>query len=197
MQDDSVTASSQPADDDLRTVIRQVLREHAHAEQERLEPAYKAELLEERRRREQLERKVNELAEENQRSRAMAEETDRFAAIRTELQRQGVVKLDLAFKAIKDDVTRSSEGRLIARSADGDGDVALGDYVTHFVQQNPELLPARISGGSGATSAARSAVHHSNPPLDLDRIRPGMDPNDLARVREEISRAAQQAMSGR
>ena len=43
----------------------------------RREPAYKTELQEERRRREQLEKRVNELVEENKRSRAVADEAQR------------------------------------------------------------------------------------------------------------------------
>ena len=57
---------------------------------------------EERKRREQLERRLNELVEENKRSRQMAEEAERSAAIRAELQRLGVAKVDLAFKAVQD-----------------------------------------------------------------------------------------------
>ena len=68
------------------------------------EPAYKVELVEERKRREQLERRLNELVDENRRSREMAEEMERSASIRAELQRLGVTKVDLAFKAVKEDI---------------------------------------------------------------------------------------------
>ncbi len=60
--------------------------------------------------REQLERRVNELVAENQRSRKMAEEADRSATIRAELQRLGVAKVDLAFKAVKDEIFRAEDG---------------------------------------------------------------------------------------
>ena len=118
------------------------------ADQAKSEPAYKAELQEERRRREQLERRVNELVEENQRSRQMAEEArDASSAIRSELQRLGVAKVDLAFKAVQDDIVRTEDGRLVARGESGE--LAVKEYLAAFVSENPEFLPARIPGGTG------------------------------------------------
>ena len=52
--------------------------------------------------------------EENKRSKQIAEEAQTSSAIRAELQRLGVAKVDLAFKAIRDDIVRSEDGRLIA-----------------------------------------------------------------------------------
>lgn len=179
---------------DIRGVIRQVIREFVESEHTKSEPAYKAELVEERRRREHLERRVNELVEETQRSRAIAEEAERHAAIRAELQRQGVTKLDLAFKALKDDVRREADGRLVASGETGDA--SLKEYVAQFVSENPEFLPARMTGGSGATSGQRTAAVSASG-VDLDRIRPGMDREDLERVRQEVARVAMQSLSGR
>ncbi|HUQ95649.1 MAG TPA: hypothetical protein VM120_28485 [Bryobacteraceae bacterium] len=189
----SVTPGGIP--EDVRSLIRQVVREMHTADKEKSEPAHKAELHEERRRREQLERRVNELVAENQKSRTMAEEAERNGAIRAEFQKQGVTKLELAFKAVKDEVRRTSDGRLVA--SNGDEDVSLAEFVKQFVQENPELLPARLSGGSGAASGSRP-----NPPapqyqFDIDKIRPGMNRDDLERIREEVARIAQQSLSGR
>jgi hypothetical protein len=183
--------------DELRAMIRQVVSEFTSLERERLEPAYKAELLDEKKKREQLERRVNELVEENKKSRAMAEQAERYANIRSELLKHGVMKVDLAFKALKDDVVRASDGRLVVRRPEGE--TGLEEYVEAFVQENPELLPARISGGSGVTSPQRTVPVASSGAgaIDLERIRPGMDPADLARIREEVARMAQQALSGR
>ena len=50
---------------ELRSLIRGVIEEFVHAEQVKAEPAYKAELLDERRRREDLEKRVNDLVREN------------------------------------------------------------------------------------------------------------------------------------
>ncbi|HTS47119.1 MAG TPA: hypothetical protein VMH05_04200 [Bryobacteraceae bacterium] len=162
------------------------------AEQVKSEPAYKAELIDERRRREELETRVNELVKENQRTRQVADEAERSASIRTELQRLGVAKVDLAYRAVKDDVKRSEDGRLIARGEQGE--VPLRDYLSGFVQENPELLPARIPGGSGMGSGTKAPAQPSG--VDLDKIRPGMSEEELTKVRQEISRVASQALRG-
>jgi hypothetical protein len=177
---------------DLRAVVRGAIEEFLKAEQTRSEPAYKAELLEERKRREQLERRMNELVDENRRTRQLAEETERGAVIRAELQKLGVSKVDLAFKAVKDDITRTEDGRLTARTETGE--MAVRDYLTRFVAENPELLPVRIPGGSGANAGQSQPV--TAPGVDLDKIRPGMSAEELDRVRKEIARVARQSMRG-
>jgi hypothetical protein len=70
---------------ELRSLIRGVIEEFVQAEQVKTEPAYKAELLEERKRREDLEKRVNDLVQENHRSRQIADEAERSSSIRTEL----------------------------------------------------------------------------------------------------------------
>jgi ATP/maltotriose-dependent transcriptional regulator MalT len=193
MEEKSIESAAAPKGEqpDLKVVVRSVLQEFMDAEKNRTEPAYKAELLEERRRREQLEQRLNELAAENRRTHQRAEEAERSSAIQGELQRLGVQKVDLAFKAVKDDVYRTSEGSLVARTLDGE--TSLRDYLRQFVQENPELLPARMSGGSGTASGQRETISHG-PSIDLDKIRPGMDPEEMDRVRKEISRIAQQTL---
>ena len=79
----------------------------------------------------------------------MAEEAERNSTIRAELQRLGVTKVDLAFKAVKEDILRGEDGRLVVRTEGGEV-VTAKEYLAHFVSENPELLPARIPGGSGA-----------------------------------------------
>jgi hypothetical protein len=170
---------------DVRAVIRDAIREFIAVEQSKAEPAYKAELMDERRRREQLELRVNELVEENRRARQAADESDRNATIRTELQRLGVNKVDLAYRAVRDDIVRSGEGQLVARGQNGE--LSVREYLEKFVQDNPELLPARIGGGSGAAAPKKSAPQ---PGVDLDKIRPGMSQEELDRARREIARVA-------
>lgn len=177
---------------DVRVVIKDAIEEFVRLEQSKAEPAYKAELVEERKRREQLEHRLNDLIEENKRSRAMAEEAERNSAIRAELQKLGVAKVELAFKAVKDDLRRAEDGRLVART--DSGEVAARDFLAHFVSENPELLPARIPGGSGATGVQRTPQQGGT--LDLEKIRPGMNPEELERIRQEISRVAAQALRG-
>lgn len=178
---------------DIRGIIRETLEEYSRREAAKAEPAYKNELIEERKRREQLERRVNELIQESARSRQIAEEADRSVTIRAELQRLGVAKVDLAFKAVKDDVKRAEDGRLVA--AGEQGVVNLRDYLTRFVNENPEFLPARNLGGSGVPAGPRSPAQ-SGSTVDLDKIKPGMSAEELERVRQEIARIASQALSG-
>ena len=179
-------------DENIQQIVAEAIKQFARTEQARQEPAHKAELIEERKRREQLEARVNQLVEENKRSRAIADQAERESVVRTELQRLGVSKLDLAFKAVKDDLARTEDGRLVAR---GDqGEVGVREYLAQFVSENPELLPARIPGGSGASGGNR--VTQSSGGMDLDKLRPGMSPEDLDRMREEISRVAIQTLRG-
>lgn len=177
-----------PKSPDIRALIQDAIREFVSQETAKSEPAYKAELEDERRRRETLERRMNELVEENRRSRQIAEEAERNSAIRSELQRLGVNKVDLAYKAVKDDIQRSEDGRLIAKT--GQGELGLKEFLTHFVSENPELLPARMVGGSGAQANQRSSTFSSA--FDLDKIRPGMPKEELERARQEIARVASQ-----
>src|SRR4051794_10718827 len=178
---------------DVRDVVRQALEEFVRGEHQKSEPAYKAELEDERRRRESLESRLNQLVEENRSARAAAEEADRNSQIRSELQRLGVAKVDLAFRAVKEDIVRGEDGRLQGRGPEGK---SLQDYLTSFVQENPELLPARIAGGSGVQGGSRKAVQGGTSGVEIDKIRPGMSQEELDRVRQEISRLASQALRG-
>ena len=171
---------------DVQTIVQQAINEYMRQDTARLEPAYKTELQEERRRREQLERRLNEMAEENKKARAVAEEAQRAGTIRSELQRLGVVKVDLAFKAVQDRIMRTEDGRLTA------GSQPMSEYLTEFVQENPEFLPARIAGGTGMTGTQRTSPNHSA--VDLDKISPSMSKEDLERTRQEILRVASQSL---
>jgi len=188
MNEELNQAAAPPAEGaDIKLVVREVIGEFLNLEKAKAEPAYKAELADERRKREQLERKLNEVVEENQRARQRAEEAERSTAIRTELQKLGVSKVDLAYKAVKDDVVRTEQGTLVGR--EGGNETDLREYLTKFVKENPELLPARVGGGSGATLSQRQEPV-SGGPIDLDRIKPGMDPVEMDRIRREIARIA-------
>lgn len=176
---------------DIREIVKGAIQEFIRAEQARAEPAYKNELLEERRRREQLEGRLNELVEENRRSRMLAEELERASVVRNELQRLGVTKIDLAFKVVKDDIQRGEDGRLVARSHEGEKSVR--EYLSQFVSENPEFLPARIPGGSGLGPAHKPVQSVPAAGVDIDKIRPGMSSEELDRVRQEIARVALQS----
>jgi hypothetical protein len=162
---------------DIRAVVQAVIEEYQRAA-----------LTEERQKRESLEARVNELIAENERSRAAAEEAERSAAIRGELQRLGVGKVELAYRAVKDDIQRDESGRLMSR--DGSG---IGEYLARFVSENPELLPARLAGGSGTSGASRVPGGSA---VDMEKIRPGMTAEEMERVRQEIVRVASQTLRG-
>jgi len=126
------------------------------------------ELAEERRRREGLEKRV--------------EEAERGSAIRAELQKLGVAKLDLAFKAVKDEIPHEA-GEMKA-------------FLEKFVGENPELLPARLAGGSGASGGTRGGSGAAAGVVDIDKIRPGMSAEEMDRARQEIARVASQTLRG-
>jgi hypothetical protein len=174
---------------DVQGIVQQAVQEYLRQDTSRREPAYKVELQEERKRREQLERRVNELVEENRRSRQVAEEAERSAGIRAELQKLGVAKVDLAYRAVQTDIVRGEDGRLLARTSQGD--TAVNEYLRQFVADNPEFLPARIAGGSGVTNNHRPPAANA---VDLEKIGPGMSKEDLDRVRQEILRVASQSL---
>ncbi|HSP69346.1 MAG TPA: hypothetical protein VLN48_16585, partial [Bryobacteraceae bacterium] len=109
------------------------------------------------------------------------EEAERGSAIRAELQRLGVTKIELAYKAVRDEVPR-------------DGG-EMKNFLEQFVAENPELLPARLAGGSGAGGGGRGNGQASGS-VDIDKIRPGMSAEELDRVRQEIARVASQTLRG-
>src|SRR5258708_35844444 len=82
-----------PAAVDVTSIVRQAIEEFTQRDRARNEPAYKAELQEERRRREQLERRLNELVEEHKRSRQIAEEAQTSSALRAHVQQRRVAKV--------------------------------------------------------------------------------------------------------
>ena len=178
---------------DIQAIVRQAVQEFTNTEKARIEPAYKTELLEERKRREHLERRMNELVAENQRTRKAAEEAERSSAVRAELQRLGVAKIDLAFRAVQDGIVRTEDGRLVGRGESGE--VPVKDYLTDFVNENPEFLPARIAGGTGMTATLKAPAAGRDT-VSLEQIRPGMSAEEMQRVREEIVRVASQTLRG-
>jgi hypothetical protein len=173
---------------EMRRMVQEAIAEYAREVAEQREPALKVELGEERRRREQLERRLNEVAEENSRHRKVAEEGERFAAIKSELEKLGVRKVELAFRAVRDEVVRGEDGRLYGRSEEGE--VGLREYLERFIAENPELLPARIAGGSGASGGNRGEADEGSGSMELSRIRPGMSGEERERARREIARLA-------
>ena len=178
---------------DIQGIVRQAIQEFVNNEQAKNEPAHRAELVEERKRREQLERRMNELVAENKHSRQVAAEAERGSAVRAELQRLGVAKIDLAFKAVQDGIVRTEDGRLVAKGESGE--MPVKEYLTAFVNENPEFLPARIAGGTAMTATLKAPAT-GRETVSMEQIRPGMSAEEMQRVREEIVRVASQTLKG-
>jgi hypothetical protein len=71
------------------------------------------------------------------------------------------------------------------------GEVALAEFLAKFVEANPELLPARRLGGSGSVGGGRVEEGSG---LDVDSIRPGMDPAEMERARREVARVISRSL---
>ncbi len=142
--------------------------------------------------RETLESRLNELIAENQQNRQIREEKELEVAARNELHRLGVVKADLAFNAIKNVIQRKENGSIIART--DAGEIHLTSFLQQFLDENPELVPARVHGGSGIHAGQRNLKTEMR--IDLDKIVPGMSADELERARKEIVRVASETFRG-
>lgn len=179
-------SSSLEEDRDLEGVIRKVIGRYLGGASEREQPRVRGQLQEERRRREDAERQLAEATEENRRVREQGERAERYSSIRNELRALGVQKTDLAFRLVKDDIFRGEDGGL--HGDIGGKRMSYQDYLSHFIADNPEFLPPRITGGSGAVGAERNEMTATG--FDLNRIRPGMSKEELAQAWKEVARLA-------
>jgi hypothetical protein len=183
-------AGVRPAEEDnekIRGIVQDAIQEFLRFKQQETEPAHRAELQEERRRREQLEAHVRELLQKARESEQEVARTRMTSAVRDELQRQGVKKVDLAYRAIKDDIRQDERGGYTVNSKDGD--VPLQEFVKKFVDENPEFLPPRIAGGSGSTGTSDDVTAGR---VDLNLIRPGMSDEERRQVQTAIANLASQ-----
>jgi hypothetical protein len=103
-----------------------------------------------------------------------------------------VAKIDLAFKATQEGIVRTEDGRLVARTENGE--MPVREYLSSFVSENPEFLPARIAGGTGITANLKAPASQGS--VEFEKIRPGMSAEEMQRVREEIVRVASQTLRG-
>ncbi len=138
----------------------------------------------ERRRSQSLEERVRDLDSLRKEGERKIEEADRNNQVRSKLQELGVRKVDLAMKIVQDDVDRGEDGFLYGRGPGGA--VGLDSYLKSFVAENPEFLPPRISGGSGAVSADRDGIRTSG--IQLESIKPGMTEEKSRRAWNEVAR---------
>jgi hypothetical protein len=140
-------------------------------------------LAEERERRLELERRVRDLDEQSRRFQQERAEAERVNRIREGLQQRGVRKTDLALRVVREDVKSGADGELMAEL--GGARTSLDEYLDRFVAENPEFLPPRITGGSGATGGGGGFAPGG---LDLDSIRPGMSEEDARKAWREVAR---------
>jgi hypothetical protein len=166
--------------------IRAMIGEYMRQKEDQQGSDLQAVLEEERRKREGLERKLSELSEENRRTRRQADQMDRVSRIQSSLQELGVRKVDLALRLLKDDIFRGEDGELYAEVKGSR--VPYREYLGDFVAENPEFLPPRIAGGSGASGGERGEMRPGG--IDLNSIRPGMSREELAEAWKEVARLA-------
>jgi hypothetical protein len=166
--------------------IRAMIGEYMRQREDQQGSDLQAMLDEERRKRESLERKLGELGEENRRTRRRAEQTDRVSQVQSFLQELGVRKVDLALRLLKDEVFRGEDGELYAEVKGSR--IPYRDYLEDFVAENPEFLPPRIAGGSGASGGERGEMRPGG--IDLNSIRPGMSREELSEAWKEVARLA-------
>jgi hypothetical protein len=135
-----------------------------------------------------LEQQLEELRRSAEEYRTRAEAAEKAATVREELRKRGVTNVELAYRAIREDLTRGESGDIRAKTAGGE--VALAEYLGQFLQSNPELMPARRLGGAGSSGGAEG----ESAGLDMDSIRPGMDPAEMERARREVARVISQSL---
>ena len=107
---------------------------------------------------------------------------DREIFLREQIRSLGVRNVDLAYRAVREDVHKDQDGSWIAEV--GGATVPATQFLKQFIARNPDLIPARMILGSGAPSRTEEADHE----CDLDQIRPGMDPASMRRAREAVVR---------
>lgn len=187
--DKETVDSGRPGGEEKRfglEAIRAMIGEYMRQREDQQDTDLQAMLAEERRKRESLERQLGEMGEENRRTRRQSEQTDRVSRIQSCLQELGVRKVHLALRLVKDDIVRGDDGELYAEVKGAR--VPYKEYLEDFVGENPEFLPPRIAGGSGASGGERGGMRAGG--VDLNSIRPGMSREEMAEAWKEVARLA-------
>lgn len=117
---------------------------------------------------------------------AKAKEERRRSLIRAEIAKHSLNpdSVDDAERYFRDEVRYTDDGSLVG----GSDEQPLTEFVASVVEKKATWQPPRSVGGAGATAGNRR-----QPAVDLNDIKPGMKPEDLARVREQLSRVAAEA----
>lgn len=107
---------------------------------------------------------------------------DRDAYVREQMRSMGVANIELALRAVRDDIVQQGDGGWTA--AVGGEAMPAEQYLRSFVGENPELMPARRTPGVGVPARTVQLSEE----CDLDEIRPGMDAAAMRRAREAVVR---------
>jgi hypothetical protein len=131
---------------------------------------------------------ASEKARQETETRAKAEKLN--GTLRTELLKYvPAERIDAALRIFGPDVRYAEDGTIVG----GADELPLSEFVEAAIQKHEYLLPPKQVGGAGATAGTRRGQQS----VDLNEIKPGMKPEDLARVREAIARAAADMGQGR
>ena len=123
-------------EEEIRVIVRAAVEEYAGGERIRQEESVQAELSQERQLRETLQKQVESLVGEGVQLKSAADEAERTLAIRTELQRLGIRNVDLAYRAVRDDVRRSEDGKYVGASGQ-----ELAEYLRKFASRTRQISP--------------------------------------------------------
>lgn len=116
-----------------------------------------------------------------------AREKERAAAIRSALSRFQFAKpsgLEAAFRLVESDIRYGEDGAL--ETPDGS---SLDEYIAAKIEREYDyLLAPKPAAGAGASPGGRRGTQT----IDLNDIKPGMKPEQLAAVKAEIARLLQE-----
>jgi len=101
--------------------------------------------------------------------------------LRTELLKHVPAdRIDAAMRIFAPDVKYSEDGSIVG----GADELPLSEFIEAAIQKYDYLLPPKNVGGAGATPGNR----RNQQTFNLEDIKPGMKPDEIARIREHIAR---------
>lgn len=148
--------------------------------------ALEAAVATERAERQKLEKQMQELTAEREREKQQAIEAQRNSEIKSILASAGVRNINVASAALREMVVHSqiNPGTFVVKGSQGE-EIALSQFVTGWLQQNPELLPPKAGSGSGAASGNGAGSGGSK--VTLEDIKPGAKPETLDAAARQLA----------
>jgi hypothetical protein len=117
-----------------------------------------------------------------------AEEKERHSSIRSELSKYQFANdgaRDAAFRIFRDEIKRSEDGSLV-----GGDDLPIGEFLDGALKSHEYLLAPKSAGGAGASAGGK----RGGASVNIEDIRVGMKPEEIASVRAEIARVAKESL---